>query len=131
MSKVVADDLENNQFSSLVQFLISTSSGPLVQHGKVISITGITRKKVKFLLHKFLHVNHLSEYRILDTTAALEIVRIKPKPQTKRVEKHKRLKHPVPYGPPIPYLSGVVKPRLAIEWQGKAPYEKRRFKKRY
>ena len=130
MCKVVAEDLENNQFSSLVQFLISTSSGPLVQHGKVISITGITRKKVKFLLHKFLHANHLSQYRVLDTTTAFEIVHIKPEAQKgKRLERHKPLKHPVPYGPPIPYLSGVVKPRLTIEWQGKPPGERTGYRK--
>ena len=110
--------------------MTATSSGLLVQHGKVISITGITRKKVRFLLHKFLHVNHLSKYGVVDTTAALEIVRVKPEAKReKRAEKHEPLKHPVPYGPPIPLLSGVVKPRLAIEWQGKPPTKKTRYKK--
>src|SRR5438132_13273404 len=95
LSKVVADDLENNQFSSLVQFLTSTSSGPFVQRGKVISVTGITRKKVKFLLNKFLHANHLSEHRVLDHGDALEIVNIRTE-QEQRTRKSLPLKHPVP-----------------------------------
>jgi hypothetical protein len=41
----------------------------------------------------------------------------------------KTLKHPVPYGPPIPYLSGVVKPILRVEWQGKPSTRKTRFNK--
>jgi len=125
LSKVVADDLENNQFSSLVQFLTSTSSGPFVQRGKVISVTGITRKKVKFLLNKFLHANHLSEHRVLDHGDALEIVHIRPEPE-QRTRKSLPLKHPVPYGPRVPCF---VKPRLAVEWQGKPPPKKARSKK--
>jgi hypothetical protein len=33
---------------------------------------------VKFLLRKFLYVNHLSGYGVLDTAGNAEIVRIKP-----------------------------------------------------
>ncbi len=129
MSKVVADDLENNQFSSLVQFLTATSSDLLVLHGKVISITGITRKKVKFLLRKFLHVNHLSKYGVVDTSASFEIVRIEPEAKSeKRAEKHEPLKRPtnwVPIHPP----PTAVEPSLVIEWRGQPPTKKTRYKK--
>jgi len=114
LSKVLADDLENEQVSSLVEFMASLSNGKLARRGRRIEITGLTNRKIKFLLYKFLHVNHLSEYGVLDTKTAFEIVRIKP--EVERTEKREPLKHPVPYGP---YLSGVVKPRLRIEWQGK------------
>ena len=125
MSKVVADDLENNQLSSLVQFLTATSSGPLVIHGKVISVTGVTRKKVKFLLNKFLYTNHLSEYNVLARADTFEIVRIRPEAKSKEDE---RLGNRMPFVP-IPHPPTTVKPRLVIEWQGKPPTKKPRHKK--
>jgi hypothetical protein len=106
LTRVLAEDLEDNQFSSLVEFLRSRSNGKFARHGKRIEITGNTNKRVKFLLQKFLHANRLSEYRVLDTTAALEIVRIKPERDDKKMKNRAPLKHPVPYGPPIPARSG-------------------------
>jgi hypothetical protein len=122
MSRVVAYDLENDQVSSLVEFMKAASSGQFVLRGKSIEVTGLSNKRVKFLLRKFLHANRLSEYRVLDTTAALEIVRIKPeKGEKKRTKKSAPLKHPVPYGPPVPL---AIRPELRVEWQGKPPPKK-------
>jgi len=126
VTKVLADDLGNDQASSLVKFMTAMSNGRAVQHRKSIEVNGLTNKKVKFLLHKFLHANHLTGYDVLVSGGTFEIVRVKDEP--KPMEKPKGLKHPVPYGPPIPYLSGVVKPRLAIEWQSKPPTKRTRYK---
>jgi hypothetical protein len=126
LTRVLAEDLEDNQFSSLVEFLRSRSNGKFARHGKRIEITGNTNKRVKFLLQKFLHANRLSEYRVLDTTAALEIVRIKPERDDKKMKNRAPLKHPVPYGPPIPC---AIRPELRVEWQGKPPPKKTRYRK--
>jgi hypothetical protein len=127
LTRILAEDLEDNQFSSLVEFMRSRSNGKFARHGKRIEVIGPTKKKIKFLLHKFLHANRLSEYGILDTTVAFEIVRIKPETGDKRMKKHAPLKHPVPYGPPIP--PGAIRPRLRVEWQGKPPPKKTRYRK--
>ena len=121
MTKVLADDLDDNQFSSLAEFMRSEFNGKFARRGKRIEITDQTNKRVKFLLQKFLHANHLSEYRVLDTTAALEIVRIKPEKAEKKTKKSAPLKHPVPYGPPVPL---AIRPELRVEWQGKPPPKK-------
>jgi hypothetical protein len=126
--KVLADDLEKNQFSSLVELFESASIEEFTRRGKRIVISGPTRKRVKFLLGKFLHANHLSEYRVLDHGDALEIVHVKPEPK-RRMTKPGGLKSPVPYGPQLPYLSGVVKPVLAVKWQGKPPSKRARSTK--
>ena len=52
LGKILADDLANDEVSSLVEFMASASSGKLARRGKRIEITGMTNKKVKFLLHK-------------------------------------------------------------------------------
>ncbi len=124
MTKILADDLENSQVASLVEFMRSASSG-IDSRGKEIEITGLTNKKVKFLLHKFLHANHLSEYNVLARADTFEIIRISPEAKSREDE---RLKHPTPFVliPPPPT---AVKPRLVIEWQGKPPAKKRRSRK--
>jgi hypothetical protein len=124
--KILADDLENNQFSSLLDFIASQSYVKLTRRGKRIEIPGLANnKRVKFLLRKFLHANHLSEYGALDHGDALEIVHVKFEPE-RRMRKSLPLKHPVPYGPRVPCF---VKPRLAVEWQGKPPTKKARSRK--
>jgi hypothetical protein len=122
LTKVLADDLGNDQVVFLVDFMRTAPNGKFTRRGKRIEITGLTRKKVKILIRKFLHTNHLTHHRVIDTGGVFEIVRVKPEP--KLMERPKALKHPVPYGPPIPYLSGVVKPILRVEWQGKPPMKK-------
>jgi hypothetical protein len=128
LTKILADDLEDNRFLSLVDFLRSVSDTKFVRRGKRIEVTGLIDKRVKFFLHKFLHANRLSEYHVLDTTAALEIVRIKPEKAEKKTKKSAPLKHPVPYGPPVPL---AIRPELRVEWQGKPLPEKKHYRKRY
>jgi hypothetical protein len=54
------------------------SVGQFVLHGRSIEVTGLSSRRVKFLLRKFLYVNHLPGYGVLDTAGSFEIVRIKP-----------------------------------------------------
>jgi hypothetical protein len=128
LTKVLAGDLDDNHFSSLAEFMRSESNGKIARRGKRIEVTDQINKRVKFLLQMFLHANRLSEYRVLDTTAALEIVRIKPEKKGKRMKKPAPLRHPVPYGPPVPL---AIRPELRVEWQGKPPPEKKHYRKRY
>lgn len=125
VTKVLADDLENNQVSSLVEFMRTMSNGQYARRGKRIDITGLARKRVKFLVHKFLHTNHLSEYNVLARADTFEIVRIRPEAKSKEDE---RLKYPMPFVP-IPHPPTAVKPRLVIEWQGRPPTKKTPYKK--
>jgi hypothetical protein len=127
LTRILAEDLENDLVSSLVVFMKAKSNGQFARRGKRIEATDLTRKKLKFLLDKFLHAYQLSEYHILDTIGALEIVRIKPEKEIKKM-KPAPLKHPVPYGPPIPFLSGATRPELRVEWQGKPPTKRTRYK---
>ena len=126
MTKVLADDLQNNQFSSLVEFMRSASKGTLARHRKRIEITGLTNKNVKFLLHKFLHINHLSEYGILDTAGTFEIVHIRPNAKRTEDETRKTRMPFVPIHPP----PTAVEPSLIIKWQGQPPTKKTRDRKK-
>jgi len=54
MTKIVADDLQNDEVTSLVEYMTAISAGQIAQHKKVIEVNGLTNKKIKFLLHKFL-----------------------------------------------------------------------------
>ena len=106
LTKILADDLEDNESLSLVDFMRSVSDKKLVRRGKRVEVTGLTNKKVKFFLRKFLHINRLSEYRVLDTTAALEIIRIKTEKADRKTKKSAPLKHPGPTGHPYRARSG-------------------------
>jgi len=70
VAKALADDLDDGQGSSLVEFLPAMSSGQFVLEGKSIEVTGLSSRRVKFLLRKFLYVNHLSGYGVLDTVGS-------------------------------------------------------------
>ena len=59
LTRIVADNLQNDEVSSLVEYMTAMSSGQLTQHKKIIEVTGLTNKKIKFLLHKFLYTRHL------------------------------------------------------------------------
>src|SRR5438132_7508370 len=78
MTNVVAEDLQDDEVSSLVEYLTALSGGQIIQHKKIVDITGLTNKKIKFLLHKFLYTRHLPGYGVLDTAGKFEIVRLKP-----------------------------------------------------
>jgi hypothetical protein len=74
VTNVVVDDLDRVQGSSIVEFLTAMSSGLFVLHGKSILVTGLSSRRVRFLVCKFLYVNHLSGYGVLDTASSFEIV---------------------------------------------------------
>ncbi len=101
------------------------SNVQLARHGKTVEVTGLTNKKVKFLLHKFLYTRHLPDYGVLDTAGNFEIVHIKQ--EEKRTEQHETLSPTMPslYGIPHP-----VKPTDMIEWQGQPPTKKIRDRKK-
>jgi len=125
LTKVLADDFDNDQVSLLIEFLTAMSNGVFARHGKRIDITGLARQRVKSLVRKFLHTNHLSEYNVLARADTFEIIRIRLEAKSKEDE---ILKHPMPFVP-IPPPPTAVKPRLVIEWQRKPPTRKMRSKK--
>ena len=108
LSEVVADDLDGVQVSSLVEFLRAMSSGQFVLHGKSIEVNGLSSRRVKFLLRKFLYVKHLSVYGVLDTAGSFEIVHIKPEIREEK-EEHEALKPTMSllplYHPVNPFLT--------------------------
>jgi len=60
-------DLDGGQVSSLVEFFRAMSVGRFVLHGRSIEVTGLSSSRVMFLFRKFLYVNRLSGYGVLDT----------------------------------------------------------------
>src|SRR5438876_8150081 len=89
MTRVVADDLQDDEVSSLVEFMTPMSSGQIIQHKKILQVSGLTNKKIKFLLRKFLYSRHLTGYGVLDTAGNFEIVHLKP--EEKHTEQHETL----------------------------------------
>jgi len=124
LTRVLADDLESDHVSSLIEFMRSASEGTLAQRGKRIEIKGLTNKEVKFLLRKFLHANSLSDYGVLHTASIFEIVRIRPDQKQTENEILKTRTPFVPIRPP----PTAVKPSLRIEWQGRPPTKRTRHK---
>lgn len=129
-SKVVADDLSKDQVSETIQYVLGMSTGTLRQKGKAFEVEGLPRKKLKFLLHKFLHTRHLDDYGVLDTSGVFEIVHIKP--EKKKPMKHENLKASMPFDPYTanahgrPLYAPWMNPSNLVEWQGKAPDKKKR-----
>ena len=66
MTKIVADDLQNEEVSSLVEYVTAVSSGQIAQHEKLVEVTGLSNTKIKFLVNKFLYTRHLRGYRVLE-----------------------------------------------------------------
>jgi hypothetical protein len=118
-TRIVADDLQGDEVSSLVAYLTAMSGGQITQHKKIVEVTGLTNKKIKFLLRKFLYTRHLPEYGVLDTARNFEIVHIKS--EEKRTEPHETLSPTMPYWEPSSLLPHPVKPSDMIEWQGQPP----------
>jgi len=119
MTRVVADDLQDDEVSSLVEFMTATSSGQIIQHKKILQVSGLTNKKIKFLLRKFLYSRHLTGYGVLDTAGNFEILQIKP--EEKQTERHETLSPTMPYWEPSSLLPHPVKPSDMVEWQGQPP----------
>jgi len=126
LTRIVADDLQGDEVTSLVEYMTAMSTGQIAQHKKVIEVDGLTNKKIKFLLHKFLYTGHLSDYGILDTSGNFEIVHLKP--EEKRTEQHETLSPTMDLRLPV-VIPHWVQPSDMIEWQGQPPSKKTRDKK--
>ena len=129
MTQIVADDLQDDEVSSLVEYMTAMSSGQVTQHKKIIEVTGLTNKKIKFLLHKFLYTRHLAGYGVLDTAGNFEIVHLKP--EETQVEQHETLSPTMlPESIGLGGLPRWGKPSDMIEWQGQAPPKTKRLKRK-
>jgi hypothetical protein len=102
--------------------MTAMSSGELTQHKKIIEVTGLTNKKIKFLLHKFLYMRHLPDYGVLDTAGNFEIVHLKP--EEKQPERHENLSPTMDVRFPV-VIPHWVQPSDMIEWQGQPPPSKK------
>ena len=127
MTKIVVDDLDSDEVSSLVEYMTAMSSGQMVQHKKIIEVNGLTNKKIKFLLYKFLYTRHLAGYGVLDTAGNFEIVHLKP--EEKHTEQHETLSPTMDVRSPV-VIPHWVQPSDMIEWQGQAPPKTKRLKRK-
>ena len=98
--------------------MTAMSGGHVTQHKKIIELTGLTNKKIKFLLHKFLYTRHLTDYGVLDTAGNFEIVHLKP--DKKQSEQHETLSPTMDVRLPV-VIPHWVEPSDMIEWEGKPP----------
>ncbi len=120
LTRIVADDLQDDEVTSLVEYLTAMTAGQIAQHKRVIEVNGLTNKKIKFLLHKFLYTRHLSDYGVLDTAGNFEIVHLKP--EMKQSEQHETLSPTMlPESIGLGGLPRWGKPSDMIEWEGKPP----------
>src|SRR5260370_35371049 len=109
--------------------MTAMSSGQVTQHKKIIEVTGLTNKKIKFLLDKFLYTRHLTDYGVLDTAGNFEIVHLKP--EEKHTEQHETLSPTMlPESIGLGGLPRWGKPSDMIEWQGQAPPKTKRLKRK-
>ena len=128
MTKIVADDLQDDEVSSLAEYMTSVSTNQIARHKKTIEVTGLTNTKIKFLLKKFLYTRHLPGYGVLETAGNFEIVRLKP--EEKRTEQHETLSPTMlPDSIGLGGLPRWGKPSDMIEWQGQPPSKRTRNKK--
>jgi hypothetical protein len=128
LTRIVADDLQNDEVTSLMEYITAMFTGQISQHKKTIEVNGLTQKKIKFLLHKFLYTRHLTDYGVLDTAGDFEIVHLKPE---KENEQHETLSPTMDVQSiGLGSIPRWVKPSDMIEWQGKPPPTKTRYKKK-
>ncbi len=116
MTRIVADDLQNDEVSSLVEYMTAMSGGQVTQY-----------KKIKFLLHKFLYTRHLTDYGVLDTAGDFEIVHLKP--EKKLNEERETLSPTMDVRLPV-VIPHWVQPSDMIEWQGQAPPKTKLLKRK-
>ena len=124
MTKIFVKDLGKDLGSALVEFMIASNpKGEVDNHGTSVDVNGLTNKKIKFLLHKFLHTKGLNEFGVLDTAGVFEVIHLKPE-ETKE-HKHENLKASMPYSPLLanakgrPLYAPWMRPSDLIEWQSK------------
>jgi len=127
LTRIVADDLQDDEVTSLVEYLTAMTAGQITQHKKVIEVNGLTNKKIKFLLHKFLYTRLLPDYGVLDTAGNFEIVHLKP--EKKQSEQHESLSPTMDLRLPL-VIPHWVQPSDMIEWQGQAPPKTKRLKRK-
>jgi len=129
LTKIVADDLQNDEVSTLVEYMTAVSSGQIAQHKKLVEVTGLSNTKIKFLVNKFLYTRHLRGYRVLEIGGNFEIVRLKP--EEKRTERHETLSPTtLPESIGLGGLPRWGKPSDMSEWEGQPPpMKKERYKK--
>jgi hypothetical protein len=120
---------KNDEVSSLVDYMTAMSSGQVSQQKKIIEVTGLTNKKIKFLLHKFLYTRHLPEYGVLDMAGNFEIVHLKP--EKNQSEQHETLSPTMDVqSVGLGSIPRWVQPSDMIEWEGKPPPTRTRYKKK-
>jgi hypothetical protein len=127
LTRIVADDLQDNQVTSLVEYITAMTAGQIAQHKKLIEVNGLTNKKIKFLLHKFLYTRHLPDYGVLDTAGNFEIIHLKPEKEQSR--QHETLSPTMDLRLPL-VIPHWVQPSDMIEWEGKPPPTRTRYKKK-
>jgi hypothetical protein len=127
LTQIVADDLPDDEVSSLVEYFTALSSGQVTQHKKIVEVTGLVNTKIKFLLKKFLYTRHLPQYGVLETAGNFEMVRLKPE---KKQAEHETLSPTMlPESIGLGGLPRWGKPSDMVEWEGQPPPEMRRKKK--
>jgi hypothetical protein len=130
LTRIVADDLQGDEVTSLVEYMTAMSAGQIAQRKKVIEVNGLTNKKIKFLLHKFLYTRHLSDYGVLDTAGNFEIVHLKP--EKKQGEQHETLSPTMDVrSVGLGSIPRWAPPSDMIEWEGQPPPPEIRRKKKY
>jgi hypothetical protein len=127
LTRIVADDLQDDQVTSLVEYLTAMTAGQIAQHKKLIEVNGLTNKKIKFLLHKFLYTRHLPDYGVLDAAGNFEMVHLKP--EKKQSEQHETLSPTMDVRLPV-VIPHWVQPSDMIEWQGQAPPKTKRLRRK-
>ena len=126
MTKIVADDLQDGEVSSLVEYMSAMSTGQISQHKKIVEVYGLTKKKIKFLLHKFLYTRHLPDFGVLDTAGNFEIVQVKP--EKKQTEQRETLSPTMAL--PVTSIPHWDQPSDTIGWEGQPPPSRTRYKKK-
>ena len=127
LTQIAADELQNDEVSSLMEYMTAMSSRQVSQHKKIIEVTGLTNKKIKFLLHKFLYTRHMQEYGVLDTAGNFEIVHLKP--EKKQSDQQETLTPTMVLGLPL-VIPHWVQPSDMIEWEGQPPPTKKTLYKK-
>ena len=124
MTKIIVEDLGKDLASALTEFMRASSpTGAVDIHATSVDVNGLTNKKIKFLLHKFLHTKGLNEFGVLDTAGVFEIIHLKP--EAKREQKHENLKASMQHPPLLantrgrPLNAPRMKPSDFIERQAK------------
>lgn len=124
MTQIVADDLQNDEVSSLAEYLTAMSSYKLTQHKKIIEVTGLTNTKIKFLLKKFLYSRHLPEFGVLDTAGNFEMVHLKPE-EKRKDQRETLIPTMLPDSVGLGGLPRWGKPSDMIEWERQPPPTKK------